>query len=261
MEEIIKKMENFEKRWNINSSNNDFDSFKIRAMNLLKGIDNKVSKNDISKFCFILGIEEKYSYINYDEKTSFIIISYFDNCFNLINFLKGLEVLFSFNINFGNLVNLIADAIKLSKIDVKIYIDKKTKEISFFKAGEIILDKKVNEVLDFLENKPKEHLIKGLKFFKNTEYINSIGEVRRCLEEFLKIKFNNKKGLKANISNIPKNKTESQIRNIIQSIISYLNQYFDKNEKHEDGKIINREEECEFIIYQVISIIYYLNKI
>ena len=83
------------------------------------------------------------------------------------------------------------------------------------------------------------------------------------LEEFLRYKLRNEKGLNANIKeiqNIHKEKNkDKQIRNIISTNFNFLDKYFDENRKHQDGDI--DETECEYLIYQTGVLLRYINKL
>ena len=82
------------------------------------------------------------------------------------------------------------------------------------------------------------------------------------MEEFLRIKLKNNAGLKANILEVSKKlKDENspvQARNIIVSIFNYVDNYFNEESKHKDGDL--KENEAEFLIYQIALLMRYINK-
>ena len=57
------RMENFNKRWNITSTDSyeeAFRKFKQRILNIFKGIDSHVTKESITEFCQYYGINETW---------------------------------------------------------------------------------------------------------------------------------------------------------------------------------------------------------
>ena len=63
MTDFIKKIKEFNKRWNI--SNNDsydeeFNKFRIRIFNILDDIDDHVTEDGVKQFCQLLGIPEDW---------------------------------------------------------------------------------------------------------------------------------------------------------------------------------------------------------
>lgn len=154
----------------------------------------------------------------------------------------------------------IIEAINLSDINVSIAVLKE--EIILYPKGEKVLDKELVELpLSFLDEKSAEHFTQGLQFYQNRKFIKSAESLRRSIEEFLKFKLNNKKGLQSNIIELQKIlKTKDlnvQIRNIISQVFTLMDQYFNENSKHNDGDI--NEKENEFLIYQIGLLMRYIN--
>jgi len=75
---IREKMEKFNKRWSVVSTESyeeSFQKFKTRIFNILKDIDNHVTEESITLFCQYFGIEEKWhrqTYGDYSWSTNII---------------------------------------------------------------------------------------------------------------------------------------------------------------------------------------------
>jgi pantothenate synthetase len=166
------------------------------------------------------------------------------------------EYIYSKNIILGKII----EAIELSDINVSIAVAKE--EIILYPRGEKNLDEELVELpLSFLDEKSAEHFIQGLQFYQSKKFIKSAESLRRSLEEFLRSKLNNKKGLKVNIIELQKllkiKNLDSQIRNTILQVFTFMDQYFNENSKHNDGNI--NEQENEFLVYQIGLLMRYIN--
>jgi len=268
--DIKKKIKDFNKRWKI-EENIDFEKeflkFKFRVFNVLKGIDNLVTEKGISSFCNILGIPEKWHREFYgDLEWSTNIIDSLEGENDPVKFYWLLEVIFCLPFKGANtkkiLAQNLAEAIYFSNINLAINI-KDSGEIILYPAGEKELDQKlVNEVLSFLNEESQKHFIEALEYYRNRSYIKSAESLRRSLEEFLRFKLKNKKGLKKNIEEmrirLKVNNRDPLIRNIISQVFSYLDQYFNENSKHKDGDI--DEPESEYLIYQTGTLMRFIEK-
>ena len=270
---IFEKIDDFNKRWNIkdNSSHEEeFDKFKIRIFNEFKSIDNFFNYEEIRAFCQILGIKEdwkqEYHSIN-PKKYSLNVISALRNAENEKNFYFTLEIIFYFlkgNQHFQSFFKKLKLAIDLSNINLSVL--EKDQDVVLFPSGEKTLDiKLVDEVFSFLNPECQKHFIDALKSYEKgtpADSIKSAESVRRSLEEFLRFKLKNQKGLDANITQIQTQlKNDSRdpaVRNMIFQVFSYLDKYFNENSKHMDGDI--DEAENEFLIYQAGVLMRYIHK-
>ena len=154
----------------------------------------------------------------------------------------------------------VEEAIELSDINVSI---KKSKNgIVLYPKGEKKLDDElVNTTLSFLNKESNKHFEDALKFYQIKKPVKSAESLRRSLEEFLRYKLQNQKGLKENINILQKdirNGSNLEVRNIIFQTCDYLDKYFNEHSKHRDGKI--DEAENEFLIYQTGLLMRYINK-
>lgn len=270
--DLKEKMARFNKRWNVTTQDTyeeSFLKFKQRILNVFKNIDNCVKRWSIKEFCQFYGIKEEWHekivLDPYEDPTwSTNIIDRLTKESDEIEFYKLIELILSLDFEKGREIFIFntANAIELS--DVNVSIDTSTDEIVFFPKGEKLLDEElINNPLSFLNKESSEHFIDALKFYQVGKNVKSAESLRRSLEEFLKYKFSNQKGLKANLDELNKKlkdlKKDPQLRNIMSTNFGFLDQYFNENSKHNDGDI--DESENEFLIYQVGLLSRYISKI
>jgi len=278
MSTIRKKLEEFNKRWNISDEQNyaqEFSKFKVRIINIFEDIDIHVNDEDIKLFCKILGIKEvwhssPYSFGGHWSKN---IINALKNEDNEREFYRLLQIIFYLPIKssyknrgyeYGKnlLFKETKEALNLSNVNLTITMQ--GDDVIFYPKGEKEFDEKlVNQVLIFLNDESQRHFIDALKFYETGDPNNAIKsaeELRRSLEEFLRHKLRNKLGLDKNISELIKklkaDKRDPVIRNIIFKTFDYLDKYFNENSKHRDGDINSAEN--EFLIYQMGILIRYI---
>lgn len=276
--DLKKKMEKFNKRWNITSSDSyeaAFKKFKTRILNIFKDIDRHVTNESITAFCQYYGIEEVWHSNPYgDHSWSTNIIDRLVREDDEKEFYRLIELIFSLDITSAVgydhrytyskniLLRDVMNAIELSDVNVAITVS--NEEVILYPRGEKELDDElVNRTLSFLNNQSNEHFEHALKFYQAQNPIKSAESLRRSLEEFLRFKLKNTKGLDANITELQKklksNKRDPQVRNVIFQIFTYLDQYFNENSKHKDGDI--DPEENEFLIYQTGLLMRYLDQV
>jgi len=275
--DLKNKLKQFNKRWNIASAESyeeSFDKFKIRILNILEDIDSHVTDEGISLFCQFYGTQERWTYQEYGHgKWSDNIKRRLIEEDNEIEFYKLLEVIFSLDIQTSGgyrgevtysksgLYAEVCQAIDFSDVNLATTVDK-SEEIIFYPRGEEFLDNEtVNYILSFLNKETNEHYGQALKFYQINKPIKSAESLRRAIEEFLKYKLKNSKGLQSNISELQQkikgDKRDPQVRNIIFQTFNCLDQYFNENSKHNDGDIDNSEN--EFLIYQTALLMRYIN--
>ncbi|MBP7846019.1 MAG: hypothetical protein KA007_01130 [Candidatus Pacebacteria bacterium] len=261
------RIDKFNNRWNITSADSyedAFNKFKTRILNIFNDIDSHVTEDSVAHFCQFYGIHEKWEH-NYmgDHKWSRNMINRLIQESNEIEFYKLIEVIFSLDITQTGghryevtyskniLYKKVVEAVELS--DVNLSIIATDGEVLLYPKGEDILDEElVNSPLSFFNKESAGHFIQALQFYQSKKHIKSAESLRRTLEEFLRYKLKNTKGLNANITELQTklklNGRNSQVRNILGSTFSYLDQYFNENSKHNDGDIDDLEN--EFLIYQ-----------
>lgn len=266
--DLKEKMEKFNKRWNVSSQDSYeelFLKFKTRILNVFKNIDSSITRDSISYFCQIYAIKEVWHSNLYNSNTwSTNIIDRLTHESNEIEFYKLIELIFSLNFESKREIFIFdtVQAIELSNVNVS--IDVSTDEIILYPRGEKMLDEDlVSFPLSFLNKESSKHFIEALNFYQSGKNVKSADSLRRSLEEFLRYKLENKKGLNANLEELNKGlkitKQDPQVRNIISNNLGYLDQYFNENSKHNDGDI--DENENEFLIYQIGLLLRYVSKI
>jgi hypothetical protein len=276
--DLKKKMEKFNKRWNITSTDSyeeAFKKFKTRILNIFQDIDEHVTKESIVAFCQYYGIKEIWHSQMYGYSWSTNIIDRLKAEEDEKEFYRLIELIFALNITstieYGRrydtyskdiLLREVVNAIELS--DVNIAITVSNDEVILYPKGEKKFDEAlVNRTLSFLDHKSNKHFEQALKFYQTNNPIKSAESLRRSLEEFLRFKLQNSKGLDANIMELQRelkaDKRDPQIRNVMFQVFSYLNQYFDENSKHKDGDINSAEN--EYLIYQIGLLMRYINAV
>lgn len=276
--DLREKMENFNKRWNITSKDSyeeSFRKFKQRILNIFEDIDNHVTKESITAFCQYYGIKEVWS-VSYGDR------SWSENIFNRLNvenkekeFYRLIELIFALDItetsgyryetvySKGILFDKVSEAVDLSDVNIAITITN-TKEVILYPKGEKELDDSlVNYPLTFLNKESGQHFVEALQFYQAKNPVKSAESLRRSLEEFLRFKLKNSRGLNANITELQKtlkeDKRDPQVRNIILQAFSLLDDYFNENSKHNDGEISDPEN--EYLIYQIGLAMRYVNRV
>ncbi|HCW31983.1 MAG: glycyl-tRNA synthetase [Candidatus Peregrinibacteria bacterium GW2011_GWE2_39_6] len=279
LKDMIKK---FNQRWKLPdiaiNSQEEFRKFKIRILNFMSDIDSHVTESSVAIFCQFLGIPEKWHHDKFDPYNRAWGTNIKDRLMkenDEIEFYKLLQIIFSLDIrtrsgysgqnSYSKEILYVKLWKSLEFSNVNLAIAKLDNgEIIFYPKGEGILDEVlVNRVMDFLDAQSNTHFTDALKFYQAKHYIKSAEGLRRALEEFLRLKLKNKKGLKENKNELSKTlKTahvDAQIRNIIVQIFSYLDQYFNENSKHNDGELDDAEN--EFLIYQTGLLLRYINHV
>lgn len=287
MEDIKKKINEFNKRFNVEletDSVEEFKRFRIRIINKFDGIDRIFDSKSISMFCQILGIEELWEKERRHKRVAYRRISdieYVHVSKNIINALKGAEDNYKFllilqaifylpfpNYSSGisykdEYLRYLKDAVELSNINVNIKLE--GDEVILYPKGEKSFDERlVNDVIQFLVDKSKIHFIEALNFYlsgKQRSFIKAAESLRRSIEEFLRFKLHNSKGLRENIrelqNKLKEKKKDEFIRQIIYSVFNFMDEYFNENSKHKDGDI--DENEIEYLIYQSGVLMRYVN--
>lgn len=259
-------MEKFNKRWSITSSDSyedAFRKFKIRILNIFDSIDSNMTEESITAFCQYYGIKEAWHSGIMDNIWSTNISDRLKQENNEKEFYRLIELIFSLDIRStvgydhrdkyskDILFRSTMEAVELS--DVNVSITASNGEVILYPKGDKLLDKElVDSPLSYLNKESSDHFIQALQFHQAKKHIKSAESLRRTLEEFLRYKLKNTRGLNSNITELQtklkSDRRDSQVRNIIGTTFSYLDQYFNENSKHNDGEI--NESENEFLIYQ-----------
>ncbi|MFA6251453.1 MAG: hypothetical protein WC603_02400 [Candidatus Paceibacterota bacterium] len=269
-------MDDFNKRWGIIEEidyKEEFEKFKIRVLTVFREVDSHVEEEVVENFCNKLGIPVNWTYDDFNYR------NYGENIINILTSIKeekkfyfALELLLNLPIQTligyshdekysrNILVKKFFEILNYSKVNLKVIIE--DKKVVLYPAGDEMLDVElVDNTLNFLNAEAKKHFVEALKFYQDKKYIKSAEGLRRSLEEFLRNRLKNTKGLNANITELQaklkKDGRDPQVRNIIQSTFGCLDQYFNENSKHNDGDIDDSEN--EFLIYQTGLLMRYIN--
>ena len=266
----------FNKRWNITSSETSeeaFYKFKQRILNAFRQIENQLTRESVTKFCQYYAIEEKWKSIS-STRLSKNIINQLEKENTLIEIYRAIEIILSLKfqsytdhnsyreLNYrSKIIENVKEAIEISDVDVAIV--KSHNSITLYPKGEKKLDEElVNKTLSFLNKKSNKHFEEALKFYQSKKTVKSAESLRRSLEEFLRYKLENRKGLSENIKilqkNLKENNSTSETRNIIFTVFNQLDKHFNEHSKHGDS--VN-EPENEFLIYQTGLLMRYINQI
>lgn len=270
-------MEDFNKRWGIIEETDyeeEFKKFKTRVLTIFREIDNHVEEKVVEDFCNRLGVQVNWNYDSFNYK------NYGENIINILSTIKEekkfyfvlelvlnlpIQTLMGYSQNEEYSRNILVrnffKILDYSKVNLKAIIE--GENVVLYPAGDKTLDiELVDNTLNFLNKEAKKHFVEALKFYQDKKYIKSAEDLRRSMEEFLRNKLKNTKGLNANITElqtkIKADGRDAQVRNIIQSTFGYLDQYFNENSKHNDGDIDDSEN--EFLIYQTGLLMRYIKR-
>lgn len=274
--DIAKRVSHFNKRWEIikdEDHQQNFEQFKIRILNDFEDIDELVTEEGIADFCRAFGIRKYRYHPDFHFRADKIIFA------KLLSITDERELYFAidqilnlkFTIRYGiqdqcrQLIKSLKESIQLSGLHVQLLHDD---EEGYFlsPSGEKEFDQKlVNEVLPFLNPESRKHFVEALRLSMEKtpkSSIKSAESVRRFLEEFLRYKLSNDKGLSSNIVEAGKklklNKSADSFINSIMQFFKYMDDYFNKNSKHNDGDI--GEAENEYLIYQAGVLARYIHQ-
>ena len=274
------KHKSFKKRFGIVDQQLDpakeFQIFKQRILNIFIDIDINTKEEGIAQFCTRLGKRIIIKNFMPALKYNYNIINILEEETDEAPFYFLIEMLFTLPIEIrkggngisyskGILYENTAEAFSISNINASIC--KVGDEVLVFPRGEEILDKElVEEVFIFLNENSKSHFLSAVKSYRegtSISYVKSAESIRRCIEEFLRYKMNNIKGLDNNLKQLGAHLKEkhisSEIKTLIHQFFTYLDKYFNENSKHNDGQI--GEAENEFLLYQSGLLLRYINKV
>lgn len=271
------KYKAFKKRFGIADAQLDpvkeFQLFKQRILNVFELIDVQVEENGVARFCTLLGKKiiryqgvSKHFYNIRDALNSETDEAQFYFLIELIFSLPFVTESYNRRVFYRHdLYQKVEEAFYIS--DINASITKIKEEVIVYPRGEEVLDKGlIEDVFSFLNEASQKHFVAALNFYKQRtkeSFIKSAESIRRCVEEFLRFKLDNQRGLVENIREIQKRfkdeKISTEIRNIITQVFSYLDKYFNENSKHNDGDI--DEVENEFLLYQSGLLMRYMDKV
>lgn len=266
---LYKEFNNINNRWGIegDSDYDKFNRFKLNIQDCLFGIDKYIHEISAEKFCKLYGKKRWTHWDSVSHKND--VVKDKLNEENVHNkFFCLIEIIFLLGFVSLNkkiqLANEIKEIVDFSGLDLCVNV-KKDGRIILYKKGEELLDEKITDkILSFLESDSEYHFTEALKYYKKEETIKSAENLRRSLEEFLRLKLNNKTGLQGNIPKLRKlfeseKEINSEIKTLTTHNLSFLDHhFFNNNSKHNNGKI--DEIENEYLIYQVALLMLYIEK-
>ena len=272
----------FNRRWKITSSDSyeeAFKKFKQRIINIISQVffkKGEIKDVGMDYFCQYYGIVREPLWLNYlrnpiikrlhdekDEKEFYRLIEVI--CIGLILEFQRDEF---FRHTYLSILQAIQAVVQMSDVNVAVR-ERSQGGLILYPKGEKKLDEElVNKTLLFLNTESNKHFEEALKLYQRKKSVKSAESLRRSLEEFLRHKLQNTKGLAGNIKSLEENikniqkelkksKGSPEIRNIIAQTFNYLDNYFNENSKHKDGEI--NEPENEFLIYQTGLLLRYIN--
>lgn len=240
--------------------------FRSSILNYIDDVDFALKIDEVRYFCGLFGARATFGEGPHGEYGKNVKKLFVEEK-NFTQFLLKLEALISFTcckspaILTRSFSNNIETVFKNTELPIRINISRK--ECVIYPEGCAFLDGElIIKTIKFLNDKSHDHFIKALKEYMNHNYIKSAEHSRRSLEEYLRFKLQNTKGLQQNIQELCKSKKDqslSEIRNTFTNVADCLDKLFNSHSKHNDGKI--NENECEYIIYQVAVIMRYIYKL
>lgn len=266
------RRENFYKRWNITTTENEQEKFINLKKRVLNHLDDRFLSCLWEYSCFELcqtlwiSIRNKtilWPFWNYTEKDYSVIIKYFQDIASwedLYYFLEEVCVQSFEKKDYKNeFIEKIIEIIDFSNLSVR--IERNETGIIFYPKWEEILDENlVNWPLSFLSDNINQKFQNALNFYLQKNYIKSCEECRRALEEFLREKLWNTKWLAENIKELSKelkiNDSITDMRNITFQNFNFIDKYFNENSKHNDGDL--QDFDNEFVIYQTGLLMRYI---
>lgn len=246
--------------------------FRTGIKNYLADIDTKIQDDDVKRYCSLFGFEVNWVYDVLQRRSGKNIYECICGEADWIKYLHKIQELFYLKIHASDpsgYNNTLFTRVKELIVNSKLTIDiiQSQEEYLIYPAGSSFLDNElIVAPLKFLDEKSHGHFIQGLKSYSNkneTDYRKAAESMRRTLEEYLRVIFNNDKGLKENIVLIGKAlkelKKQAEIKSLFHSFFDYLDKFYNENSKHNDGDI--GEAECELIILETGLLIKYLDRI
>ncbi len=255
----------------------EFRALRQRVVNALAEVVRFINPDGVREFYQVISEPTRYFETTFDLRPDpRIIPAKLAQAENLEQFLFLLQVVLELPIyGWGELLGFHGDpraaflapirrAIEMSQIDVELTA---TDDRAILRPrGEPLLEKPlIEETLGILRGAALGHFTAALASYgkgTNADHVKSAESLRRCLEECLRDRLSNQKGLTANISTLLSKLKEDgrdpAIRNIIHQTFTCLDKYFNENSKHNDGDIDATEN--EYLLYQVGLLVRYIHR-
>jgi len=155
-------------------------------------------------------------------------------------------------------------AIHMSDVDVDLTVTQD--QAILHPRGDPALERPlVDDALQTLTGAAARHFTDALRFYQRrseAEHVRSAESLRRALEEYLRTRLSNSKGLSANIKHLmallKEKGRDPTTRNVVFQTFDLLDRYFNENSKHADGAIDAAEN--EYLIYQTGLLVRYVDR-
>lgn len=254
----------FDKRWGIKTNLTE----KIRKFHnrliLVFGEELVAEKDDLVQAAFHLGVplgEVGRQDGNYPFSW-YVRLAPLTNSYNLPVLAQNLEVLMTDKVLSMKTSDFIANLVNDSMLGIR-FANIKGDWVSY-PEGEKLLDVEVVErPLSYLGEKSSLEFVKALEYFSEGKWDTSVEKTRRTLEEYLKEKLGNNKGMESNIvvlmGVLKQNDLPDHLRDMLQKYLRLLDEYYNNASKHHTK--VTGTAENEFLIYAVGVIMNILGKI
>lgn len=274
--EALKRKENFQKRWDISSDNNDRNDLKNRVLAIITDQLSMTWEYDkrqpaIKNMCKDITIQLGLPSISgiYDSFDSTGLYNYLkkmdlENDDNYHKFVFAIELILNHEyyyyakVDVNYMAKRIAEAFKLSNANAIIYKNGEGYDIYPINI-EFLSEKLVIDVLSWLDDYPtsKNNFSKAIKERRVPDkYRNIVDNLRISLELFLKQFLNNNKSLENQLSVIGEYLSAkgiaNEISNMYVKLIDYYSKYNNDKAKHND-KVLDIE--IDYMIYLTGSFI------
>lgn len=274
MADILSKKASFDQRWKLTPSadpDNEFLKFKRRILNISM-LFAPLNVLIPAQFAKIHGLKPEQR-IGTDDDGDPVYIDVtikeeLEREQDVHQFYYLVETLF--DLPFGPVIEdmlyeEVREAIELSNIDLA--ISKKGKDVILHPRGEKTLDHElIDRPLGFLRGSAEGHFKEALRLQQKgspKDLVQSADQLRRAVEEYLRLKLRNSAGLKENLKSLERilkeGKADSLIRNLVHQTLGLLDTYFNENTKHNDGDI--DRPEIEFLVYQTGCLLRYISQV
>ena len=254
----------FSKRWGIEDNKSEnLERLKNRLI-LLLGTEPAISKEVHTKVAFRLGmplhdVGYTQNYYPYDTVLRFEDLI---STHNIPRLALHLETFMDETAFSQSTCSSIAKLVNASRVGIR--LARKGDSWFSYPEGEELLDATlVERPLNSLGEASSAEFTKALQYFKDGKWDTAVEKTRRTLEEYIREKMGNKKGLQANIlvlmKSIKQQEVPEHLRTIIQRHLVMLDDYYNHASKHETK--VGGTAECEFTIYATGTIINLLDQI
>lgn len=237
---------------------------KNRLEVLFGGKNLEATKTQAMHFAFRLGkdLAEATAHADFTNQWYIRVGSLLDSAVDSFEVASVMEALFDCGVQTDADNRTLANII--NKSDCGIRLKSTQTGWQSYPAGEQYLDAElVDRPLSFLEGDPLTEYSKALDHYSSGKWEECAEKTRRALEEYLRLKLNNKKGLDSNLAELGRKLKAGNLpvhlRNTLMGILKKLDDHYNASSKHNSNTY--DEIECEFLIYLVGLLMRVMEKI